>query len=188
MADLGEIIRALYGSWRFARRDPGALSFFDTSVAGAWRSFTAAALFAPFNFLFVGLVMGRLATPVDPTRYWTVEVIAYAISWVAFPVAAAIVLDQLDRRDRFPAFLCVYNWATLTLNMVFVILNLLIVVGWMPTDIGSFVWLFAYLAALYYLWFVTRVAADVPGLAAAGMVALDQALNYTLLILSQRMY
>ncbi len=188
IADLGEIIRAVYGVGRLFRRDPAALAFFDTSAAGAWRSFTAAALFAPLNFLFAGLLMGRITPAVDPARYWSVELLAYVISWVMFPVIAAMALEQLDRGDRLPALVCVYNWMTLALKVVFVGLNLFILTGVLPTDIGGFGLLIVYGAALYYLWFLIRLTADLPALAAAGLVALDQLLNYGLLVISQRLH
>ena len=44
MPSLVEVVQALYGTWRFARLDRGAMRYFDLSHRGVWRSFWAAAL------------------------------------------------------------------------------------------------------------------------------------------------
>ena len=44
---LRETLIGIYGAWRLARLERGAMSYFDASAEGFWKSFSAAALLLP---------------------------------------------------------------------------------------------------------------------------------------------
>ena len=46
-----EIIRSLTGAWLLAKRDTSALNYFNLSIEGFWRSFSAMVLVLPILIL-----------------------------------------------------------------------------------------------------------------------------------------
>ncbi len=188
MASLGEIIRALYGSWRFLRLDSGGLAYFDGSVAGAWRSFTVALLLLPFHVAVLGMRLAKLDPSTTAVAYWLVESLTYVVSWLAFPVAAAVVIERLGLMDRFPVYLTVYNWVSGFVNMPLIALQFGSLAGVLPLEVTGFLSLILFCVVCLCLWFVARTVLAIPGLAAAGLVALDLAITYLVFVLAQRLY
>src|SRR5262245_44588161 len=109
MISLGEIVRSVMGAWRLARLDPAGMGYFDTSIAGFWRSFWAAAVVAPPYFFLVSF---RVSAAHDgPFHAWLAEILAYLIGWTAFPVAALYLTEVFDRGKRYVPYIVAYNWA-----------------------------------------------------------------------------
>lgn len=173
MASLPEIYRALFGAVRLARLDPGGMTYFDTSVRGFWASFTAAALVLPLYalMLWIRYEQGIEAAPLG--RLVPIKGVAFAISWLAFPVVMISLAASLGKWDRYIGFIVAYNWAGALQNGLFMILIALTDLGALPGAIGSTLLLIAFVLVLGYAWFVAKTALDVPGTVAAGIVAMD---------------
>ena len=60
---------SIYGAYRLARLDAAGMSYFDTSVAGFWRSFFAAVIIAPFYAMLLAIRFPIIAADADPTRF-----------------------------------------------------------------------------------------------------------------------
>src|SRR5512146_3154253 len=102
---------ALGGALRLAVGDRGGLGFFDASVDGFWRSFRAALICYPLYLALVGFGTEPAAwSGGGAATVLAVKTIAYAISWVAFPLAMLTVARWFGREDRFLAFMVAYNW------------------------------------------------------------------------------
>lgn len=172
-----EIAQSLYGAWRLARLDKGAMVFFDTSEGGFWRSFFAAVLIAPFYGLMLMARYTAVAQDADPLRFALAESIAYVMSWVAFPLAVEAITRMTNRRDRFCGYIVAYNWAMVIENAVLIPIAVAMAFGWLPLDAGQFLWITLIMLILIYLGFIARTALAITGLAAAGFVFLDVALS-----------
>lgn len=173
MAPLAEIVRALYGVWRILHFDRGALAFFDLSVGGAIRSFTAAAIIAPFYAVLTALRFELVATGTSAGRYVLVQAIAYVLSWVFYPVVIEALTRQLSCRDRFPAYLCVYNWTMVLQNGLVIVLALLNQLGLLPVALAGLLGFGVLVLTGALLWFIARVVLAVPPLTAFGFIVLD---------------
>lgn len=183
-----EAARSIYGAWRLARMDAGAVALFNTTVEGAWRSFTAAAIVAP---LFLALkAMGPPIAPdlYDPARYWSATAIGYVISWTAYPLLMAMLTTSLGRRERFVPYLVVYNWAAVIQAAVFIPINMLQAAGIVSGDAGDLLWLFAFGAVCAYLWFIARTVLAISAMSAMAIVVLDIILGLFIAIVVNDLY
>lgn len=168
-----EILTALYGAWRMACLDARGLTFFDDSNEGVMRSFFAAALVAPAFALMMTFHYALLPTVSDPVRFALAEILAFIISWVAYPLVMISLSQMLDRYERVFLYICAYNWSLVLQNAVWVPVNILLATGTLAGPTGQLVWIIALAGILIYMWFIARRALDVPGLTAAGIVLLD---------------
>ena len=166
-----ETLRALYGTWRIARGDANGLTFFDFSLNGFWRSFLAAIIVFPaFAFLrWHDLLDAPEDFPVG--RYMTVEVVAYVIKWLAFPVLMYQVMPILGRSERYIGFITVYNWSSV-LQMAVYLVALLLGVLFPMLGPGGFV-MVAVIAMLVYGVYIARLTLSVPIPTASAIVMAD---------------
>jgi len=173
MASLAEILRSLFGAYRLARFDPAGLGFFDNTVGGFWRSFTAAFMIAPFLLL---LLLTRYASASDDVflfRYLSLEVISYAISWVAFPLIMDGVSRSLDREKKFLPFMVAYNWSMIPQNMAYIIVVLLGFAGIFSEGTTNALIMIVLIWSFAYTGFIAQIALDVRPMTAGGIVVLD---------------
>jgi hypothetical protein len=165
---LQEFQLAIVGALRFARGDRNALSYFDRTLDGFWRSFRAAAISYP---LFLILLTMRLTTAEwdasGGVRIILVETIGYVISWVLFPLVMLPVSRALGREHRFFDFMVPYNWSQVPQSVLFVLVGL---PGGTGMRAAGFV---AAYVVMVYEWFIARVALDVSSLAAGLVVVVD---------------
>jgi len=173
MPSVREVLYGLYGAWRLALLDRGGMNYFDRSLAGFWKSFFAAALVAPAYLILVALDLAESGTDAGVLRIFVVHSSAYALSWVAFPLAALHICDAIGKHDSFFGYIVALNWAEVVQAVVlFPVLLLNGAMGGAASPFGL-VTAAVYLLVLGYQWFVTRSALGVAGLGAAGFVALD---------------
>jgi len=173
MPTLREMAFALFGALRLALMDSSGLGFFDPGAAAAIRSFTAALLVLPAYVVLVLLQLPEEGGTASWPVFVVVEAIAYVCSWTAY----ALVMDELSRLSgrsaRYPIFLSVYNWSSVVQMMVYLPVFTLSQSGLLPADVGDTVVFAAILMVMVYQWFLTRVALEVSGVIAAGLVLVD---------------
>ncbi len=172
-----EVAYRLYGAWRLLRLDPGGMAFFDGRVESFWKSFFAAVLVSPAYAVIVLLSLSEGDPVAGPLDILLVEAIAYVISWVAFPVAFHALVDLLDRRGRYTSYIVVFNWAKVIQMGLYLPAILLGAIGILPKEMTNLLFVLITFAVLGYEWFLTKVALEVTGMAAAGIVAFDLVLG-----------
>ncbi len=174
MLTLREVSSGLYGAWRLLWRDPTAMAWFDRSLAGAIRSFWAAAICYPG---FVILLLTRLSqselhsSAVFPILL--VESIGYVIGWCAYPLAALPFCRWLVPEERALGFIIAYNWSQVLQTGVLLPVALFGALDLVPPYIIAYADFVAYLAILVYEWFIARIALDAGRLPATALVLLD---------------
>jgi hypothetical protein len=182
MIRLADIVRAAYGAWRLARLDPAGMNYFDTTIAGFWRSFWAAAVVAPPYFFLVSF---RVDGAQDGfVHAWLSEFVAYAIGWTAFPVAALYLTEAFDCGKRYLPYIVAYNWAAIvqvSVDLVATLIAWLVLTpDFVPEEVRV-VFVIAITAALwFYQYFIARTALNVPGPVAMAIVACDILIGYVL--------
>lgn len=177
-----DVVISLYGVWRLAHFDPRGHACFDASPEGARRSFFAAVLVAPFYALMLAVLPPAAQTTADAAAHDTLrpllmEIIAYVITWTAYPVVVEALSRPLGVRKRFEGYLTAYNWSMVLQYAVFMPITILVGLGWVPPDLGQLCWLVAFVLMFAFLWFVARSALGVPPATAAGLVILDVLLS-----------
>jgi len=170
------VVQGLYGAYRLARLDPRGMSYLDRSIEGFWRSFFAAVVAAPAFVLLVVLETIAASTPeaeTDWARVVLVEGIAYAIGWVAFPLAMFYVAEAIGRGGAYVGFVVAYNWAAVLQTAAYLLVAALTSGGALPPPLGDLLSLALILAILAYQWFIARTALNLGAHGAIGIVALD---------------
>ncbi len=173
MAPLAEILKSLYGAYRLARFAPDGLTYFNFTPVGFFRSFTAAALVAPF---FLALLVGWFAASQDPpnfARYLTLETISFVIAWCAFPLIMEGLSRSLDRRDKYIQFVVAYNWAMVPQNVIYISIIVLGYLGILSEGTANGLALIVLIWSLAYTGFVAQIALDVRPVTAGGIVVMD---------------
>ena len=176
---------ALYGAYRLALADKDGLSYFDNSTAGFWRSFFAAVLIAP---LFLILLIIRFSVDdigASAVRFYIIEVIAYIIGWVLFPLIVFYLVETLGKQERYVGFIIAYNWAAVLQNSLYLPFAIFFQVGLIPSEAAGLLNLILLGLVLAYTWFVAKTALDISGTVAGGIIILDVGLWLALTVITE---
>lgn len=178
MISVREVTYGLYGAWRLAWRDRGAMAWFDCSLEGAIRSFWAAALCYPgFIVLLLFRLEGTSVNAHDVYRILLVETIGYVIGWCAYPLAALPFCRWIAPEERALGFIIAYNWSQVLQTALLLPVAALGALDVTPPYVVAYVSTVAYLAILVYEWFIARIALQSGGLPATALVLLDVVLG-----------
>jgi hypothetical protein len=184
MITYAEAAAGLTGAWRLARLDPSGLAYFDASERGFWRSFWAAAIYAPGYVIIVALDYAQHPPAASDMRILAVQLIAYVISWTAYPLAMFWGTAALGREAHYTRFIVAWNWANVLEMAVFLpVAGLAAATG---EQIGILP-LIASLLILAYQWYVARTVLVISRLRAVAVVALDLVIDMMLLSVVQAM-
>jgi hypothetical protein len=173
MPSYRDIIYGIYGALRLARLDAGAMSYFDRTPEGFWKSFFAAAIVAPGFVIIIAYELSQAEIESGALRLFLVEILAYLLGWVAFPVVVHQICEAIGKREAYIGYIVAFNWSKVIQMAVFLPSMGLIALGALPGDSGSMLLLVISVLVLCYEWFVTRTALAVTAMGAAGFVALD---------------
>jgi hypothetical protein len=187
MITLREIVSGLYGAFRLACLKRDGVHYFNTSLQGFWRSFFAALLVLPLYVILIALRFGEPGLTHDTFRYVSVELISYAVSWVAFPLAIQPFARQFEREENYLGFIVAYNWAAVLQSVFYLPIAMLIVTQLIPAPYDSIISLLAISLIMVYVWFIARVALDVPAGVAIAVVGFDIILSIVIRALSESM-
>ncbi len=178
---LPQAAAALYGAWRLLRFDREGLQYFEAASAGAfWRSFFAAVLIAPGYAILVALHLAESDVAAGAVSTFTIHVLAYVISWTAFPLVVHSVAQGLGRADHWVGFVIALNWSKVLQMAIYLPIALLAASGALGLNGPGLATLLGLTAILIYQWFVTRSALDITGPQAAGLTGLDVVLGITI--------
>jgi hypothetical protein len=185
MPDREEVYRSLYGALRLAFLDPSGLAHFNFSIEGFWRSFFAAVLVAPgFAILIAQKLLTRPET-FDPGWAMLVQLVAYGLSWAAFPLAAVVLTRLLGLGHNYIPLIVSLNWAAVLQVVAF--LTAVLVGLALPGVLEGLMMLLVTGGILFYQWFITRNALQTSGGIALMMVLVDLVLNSTISISADRL-
>jgi hypothetical protein len=171
-----EFAAAFAGVRGLLKLDARAFATFDASHDGFWKSFWAAAILAPFAAAMVAR-QAMEAPPESPWRFVAFQIIGYAVSWLAYPLAMVRISAMLGRSDRYFAYMVPYNWFQLV-DIVFQgPLLVLALAGILPQQVEALLTLVVLGAELGYGWYIAKNALRVSGGTAAALVVIDQLIS-----------
>jgi hypothetical protein len=197
----GSYVRhALVTAFRVARFDTGASEAFDHSFEGFFRSFFAALLSLPL-YVFLVVVEQRFvndepvnganraaAAPSLGAGYWLIEMIAYAVDWVALPLAMVLIVKLIGASHRYVPFVIAYNWGSCLVYLAMTIPSTAFLLG-VATPTGIFI--LSYGVAVFvitYRWRLARETLQISGLNAAAIVIFDVLLSFLITIAAARLH
>ena len=183
--DQQEIVRSLFGAFRLARLDGRGMGYFNLSIEGFWRSFFAAAIVAPGYALLVAQKLATWPAAVDPAVAVLIEAAAYALSWIAFPVAAVFLTTLLGLSRNYVPLIVAANWAEVLQFAAFLVVMLATVL--LPSGVRGPVLVAVIGAILAYEWFVARTALETTGGVAVGIVLVDLVLGVGINVAADRL-
>jgi hypothetical protein len=189
MPTIREVSAGLYGAWRFARLDSGALLWIDRSPEGVSRSFWAAMICYPG---FIALLALRIP-PLEWAEFGVphillVESIGYVCGWAALPLAALAICGWLGREQGGFNFIATYNWAQILETGLFLLVAVFGALHIVPDDTADLMSAIALLLVLLYEWFIARIAVGAGGIVAAALVLTDLVLCAVLSRVTQGLY
>lgn len=176
IASGAEIRAAIAGVLQLWRGATDGFLAFDRSLAGFWRSYTAAAIAAPLHASLLLLTPAEASRPLNSAHDAILEVLAYIVTWIAFPLLITQFAKRLDREDRFFDYMVPYNWATLAQLFLFAGVAALRLV--LPGFFGSVLTLVALAAVLHLQWFIAREGLGISGRYAFLIVLADLSLSF----------
>jgi hypothetical protein len=173
MSALPDVMRALYGAYRLARFDGGGLAYFDATPNGFWRSFLAAFAIAPLYLIMLAAQVHAGMTDIPVGRFLGLELSAYFLSWLVFPVLMEWLTRTLGCRDRYIAFIVAYNWAMVPQYVMFINVITLGLVGILPDAVSQGLTTVLFVWTLLYAGYIAKTALEVPVVTACGIVFVD---------------
>ncbi|HEY5301106.1 MAG TPA: hypothetical protein VIJ55_10560 [Acetobacteraceae bacterium] len=169
----------LSGAFMLARGRAEGFARVQTDMAGAARSFWAAAIALPALLamrLIDWAVQGRPATP---GHALALEFLVFLVGWSGYAVVSRGLVAAMGRAARWPGYIAVWNWCNVVQYVLLLAASIPVLLR-APAPVQEVSELVALGWALWLEWFATRIALDVPWVAAAGLVALDMSIGLLL--------
>lgn len=188
MVNPRELSVALYGAWRFATLDRAAIQFFDNTPDAFWKSFNAVWLALPAYALLVLLSFAQHPVDAGPFRILSVEIISYAIGWVAFPLIMVAFTDTVKCDRNYFRFIAAWNWSIVLQAYFFLGISAFSASGTVPESLGGLISLVATFAIFFYQGFVAKTTLDITMPAAFLVVVVDLAIAIGLSLISRSLY
>jgi len=176
MLPLNYIIHSVMAAGRMIKFDGNAINDFDISERGFWRSFFAAVLVLPFSLMMAasrydlitdGVSIGVISNDIPFGRFMFVEMVAYVISWTAYPLLMSVFVKHLNCQQNYIRGVVAYNWSSFWQNAVYVPLALV------SAESGGPFALIVLVAVLAYGWFVAWKGFGVSKFQAFMLIGLD---------------
>lgn len=163
----------LRGVRRLVRFDPVGFLFFDASRRGFWRSFGAALVCLPVWALAEYEQILSLHGEGVP-RFLAIQVSAYAMSWLAYPLLVLKIADMLDVWPNYYRYMVAYNWFQPVLQLMWVPLLLLhAITGGQSGDLVRLLYLLIQIGQGAYGWFMARFGLGLSGWNALALTLID---------------
>lgn len=185
MPDRREVLYSLYGAYRLARLDPAGMTYFNLTVEGFWASFFAAVLVAPGYAVLVGQKLLARTDDFDPGWAMLVQIVAYVLSWAAFPLAALVLTQVLNLGRNYVPLIVAVNWAAVLQVGLFLAAMMVSLI--LPALLAGLVLTVVTGSILFYQWFVTRTALQTTGGIALLLVLIDLVLNTMINLSAERL-
>ena len=166
----------LQGIRRLSRFDQVGFLFFDASRKGFWRSFLAAVVCLPI-WILAEYHQAATMEPDAALRYLAVQLTAYVISWLAYPLIVLQIADWFGVWPNYYRYMVAYNWFQPLLQIFWLPLLLLeFLHNGQLGNILALLWVGLQFVQGAYGWFLARFGLGVSNSTALAMAVLDMLL------------
>jgi hypothetical protein len=189
MGALAAVSNGIHAAFLLARGRADGLLRVEDDMAGAARSFWALLLCVPADLclLLISWAVpgegGTVQVLASPARAIVLDLLVFVVGWLAFAVVSHRIAGALGRAELWPRYIAAWNWCNFAQQLLLLASGLIALAGAPPwasqtADLVALGW------ALWLEWFATRLALRLPGLPAAGLVAIDTLIGTLLLALA----
>jgi hypothetical protein len=172
MSLAASVSSGLHAALLVARGRADGLRHVEDDMAGATRSFWAAAICLPaFLFLRVLAWNGPGLTP-QAQHVFALDVLSFAIGWCGFAVLSYRIVGAIGLAPLWPRFIALWNWCNVVQYLLLLVFNIPGLLG-APPLLDQVSQLVALGWALWLEWFAIRLTLGISAFAAAALVMLD---------------
>ena len=179
MALSGAVANGLSGAFLLARGRADGLARVQRDSAppagvesAALRSFWAMAISAPALIGMRLIDWAASGVPARPAYALALDLLVFVVGWTGYAVLSRTVLERLGRVRRWAGYIAVWNWCNVV-QYALLLAGSLPVLFHAPEPVSQASALVVLGWALWLEWFATKLALDLSGVAAAGLVMLD---------------
>lgn len=175
--------RGLFVAWRLLLRDERAAGLIDDSYQGVVKSFWSAILALPafglILYLQTGIPsdqlanFGVLAAEAGLANALGGSLVAYAVTWLAWPLVMDRIAPALGCDAHYFRYLAAYNWMSAFWWLIMLGYTVLRFTNVVTLEVASAFGLGVLTIMWAYHWFVIRTTLKVSGGVAGALVAVD---------------
>ena len=184
-----DVLRNVYGAWRFFRFDSSATQYFQSTLGGFWKSFFSSLIILPA--IIVLRIIFLFTAPenylIDNTKYIAlVFIIDYIYQWVLFPLVMFYFTDFIDRKRNYITYIVARNWSQVIQTTIFFPAAIIYFLNSSNNySLGIYFLIGAYLIIWAYEWFIARSTLNVSSALAAIIVIMSTIISLTISAISQ---
>jgi hypothetical protein len=177
------VASGLHAAWLLARGRAEGVSFVEADMAGAARSFWAAAVCLP-AFVCLRLIgWTESGLPPHAAHVIAIDLLCFLAGWCGFAVLSHQMVGAMGLAARWPRFISLWNWCNVVQYLLLVVFSIPGLLG-APVLVDEVAQVVALGWALWVEWFAFRLTLGIGFAAAAGLVAIDVAIGVLLAALS----
>ncbi len=169
----------LHAALLLARGRTDALRYVEDDMAGAARSFWAAAICLPAFLCLRLLAWTAGGMPPNPAHVFALDLLSFGTGWCGFAVLSHRLVTTMGLGARWPRFIALWNWCNVVQYLLLVVFSIPGLLG-APPLLDQAAQLFALGWALWLEWFAFRLTLGIGFVAAIGLVTLDVAIGVVL--------
>ena len=131
-------------------------NYFNYTVTGFWRSFSAPIIALP---VFLGIIYMHAQASQEPTSVEVqLSIFRYVAGWLVYPLVVLVLVRILDRMENYAAYIITNNWFGVA---QWVLVCLVSAVGqvW-GSEFNNLISIGLLILLVYYDFFIARVVLD----------------------------
>jgi hypothetical protein len=171
----------VHAAWLLARGRSEGVRFVEADMAGAARSFWAAAICLPAFVCLRLIAWTSQGMPPHAAHRLALDLLSYGVGWCGFAVLSYRLVGAMGLAARWPRCIALWNWCNVVQYLLLVVFSIPGLLG-APVPIDELAQLVGLGWALWLEWFAFRLTLGVSVFLAAGLVVLDVAIGLLLVV------
>jgi hypothetical protein len=173
------VFSGVNAAWLLARGRAEGVSHVEADMAGAARSFWAAAICLPAFVCLRLVAWAEVGTPPHAAHVLAVDLLSYGVGWLGFAVLSYRLVGAMGLGARWPRCIALWNWCNVVQYLLLVVFSIPGLLG-VPALLDEVAQTVGLGWALWLEWFAFRLTLGIGMLAATGLVTLDVAIGVLL--------
>jgi hypothetical protein len=177
------VTSGMHAALLLARGRVDGLRYVEADMAGAARSFWAAAICLPAFVCLRLLAWTGSGLPPHAAHVFAMDLLSYGVGWCGFAVLSHRLVGAMGLGARWPRCIALWNWCNVVQYLLLVVFSIPGLLG-APALLDQALQLFALGWALWLEWFAFRLTLGIGLISAVGLVMLDVAIGILLAAVS----
>jgi len=175
-----EIRASIIGAIKVFKGEADALSHFNLSAEGFWRSFQALWLILVPYFITMLAErntltnkMGIELSAFPSTQFFFAKFSNIGLEWIMMPIALALLAGVLSIKREYSSYIVVRNWASVVMTWVFFIPTLASIAKLVSIELALFIQLGLLGLVAFFSFRIARTTLQKPASFCIALVAID---------------